>query len=453
MTPSETLAEVVMPRMGASVAEGTVAMWLKAIGDSIVVDEPLLEVSTDKVDTEIPSPVTGVLAEILVPEGEIVPIGARLARVRVTTAAEPASGDGAGQAAPDPPRPPVEAQASAVPPVSSSATAAAATATDRPAAEAGFRRASGSVARLAQQLGVDLSAVTATGPGQRVTREDLLLHVQRSALGRPAPFHAAQPATPASPLTQPGSPATLAAPPEPPGDREHATRMSPMRREIAQRMRHSVDTAVHVTSLIEVDMSSVVAARAREQPPSGGELRPTLLAYVARAVAATLPKTPWLNGQIRGDSIITADYINLGVAVSTEDGKGLLVPVIRNAADLNLTGLAARIADLARRARSRTLSADDLSGATFTITNLGRFGTFGGTPVINAPQVAILGMYAMVKRPVVVPGPDGNDAIGIRPMMNLSMSYDHRLIDGAIAGTFLSGVRAFLENWNDRTPR
>jgi 2-oxoglutarate dehydrogenase E2 component (dihydrolipoamide succinyltransferase) len=423
MTADETLADVVMPRMGVSVAEGTVSIWLKAIGDSVVLDEPLLEVSTDKVDTEVPSPVSGILAEILVPEGEVVLVGAPLARVRLPKAAEPVAqpvGDG-----PAAPARPVH--------VAAAATAATPTpAGDRPAARASTaRRASSSVVRLAQQFGVDLSAVTATGPGQRVTREDLLLHAQRSVL-RPPP---------------------QAAPAEMLGDGEHATRMSAMRREIAQRMRRSVDTAVHVTSLIEVDMSSVVAARMRHQPSSGAQSRPTLLAYVARAVTAALPKTPWLNGQVRGDTIITADHINLGIAVSTDDGKGLMVPVITNAADLNLTGLAAQVADLAERARSRTLSVDDLSGATFTITNLGGFGTFAGTPIINAPQVAVLGMYAMVKRPVVVHGADGSDAIGIRPMMNLSMSYDHRLIDGATAGAFLSGVRAFLENWNDRTHR
>jgi 2-oxoglutarate dehydrogenase E2 component (dihydrolipoamide succinyltransferase) len=442
MTADGTLADVVMPRMGVSVAEGTVGTWLKAVGDSVVVDEPLLEVSTDKVDTEIPSPVGGILAEILVPEGEVVPVGAPLARVRLPEAARPAAGRvGDGPAAP-------------ARPVDVAAAAPAATATpaiDCPAAQAGSaRRASSSVVRLAQQFGVDLSAVTATGPGQRVTREDFLLHVQRSALRPPSTDPDAQPAALTS---RPATPAALPAPAEVLGDGEHATRMSAMRREIAQRMRHSVDTAVHVTSLIEVDMSSVVAARTRQQPSSGAQSRPTLLAYVARAVVAMLPKTPWLNGQIRGDSIITVDHINLGIAVSTDDGKGLMVPVIRNAADLNLTGLAVHVADLAERARSRTLSVDDLSGATFTITNLGGFGTVGGTPIINAPQVAILGMYAMVKRAVVVPDADGNDAIGIRPMMNLSMSYDHRLIDGATAGTFLNGVRAFLETWNDRTHR
>jgi 2-oxoglutarate dehydrogenase E2 component (dihydrolipoamide succinyltransferase) len=178
-----------------------------------------------------------------------------------------------------------------------------------------------------------------------------------------------------------------------------------------------------------------------------------MLAYVARAVVSTLPKTPWLNGQIRGESVVTIDHINLGIAVSTDDGRGLLVPVIKNAAHLNVDGLAARIVDLAEQARARSLAVDDLSGATFTITNLGAFGTSGGTPIINTPQVAILGMYAMVRRPVVVRDAEGNEGIGIRSMMNLSMSYDHRIIDGGTAGTFLHGVRSFLENWTDGSYR
>jgi 2-oxoglutarate dehydrogenase E2 component (dihydrolipoamide succinyltransferase) len=435
VTVEQTLVDVVMPRMGVSVAEGTVATWLRAIGDVLVLDEPLVEISTDKVETEIPSPVSGILAEILVPEGEVVPVGAPLAKVRVAVSPEPSGArDGADALAQSSPNESIPVAAPAPPATARPAVVAHAT------EPASGRRASAGVARLAQQLGVDLSAVAATGPGQRVTREDLLLHVQRSALRRGPGDHDAQPAEPASPL-----PAVI-------GGGEHAAPMSPMRRQIAQHLRHSVDTAVHVTSLIEVDMHAIVAARAR-QPSSNGPDRPTILAYVARAALATLSTTPWLNGQIRGDSIITADYVDLGIAVSTDDGKGLVVPVIRGAADLNLAALAARITDLAGRARSKSLSVDELSGATFTITNLGGFGTFGGTPIINTPQVAILGMYAMVKRPVVVRDSDGNDGIGIRPMMNLSMSYDHRLIDGATAGTFLQGVRSFLENWNDETHR
>jgi 2-oxoglutarate dehydrogenase E2 component (dihydrolipoamide succinyltransferase) len=287
-----------------------------------------------------------------------------------------------------------------------------------------------------------------------VTREDLLLHVQQSALRPASADRDSQLVGQAPSLIPPdaadvgrsGSPLVLA-----PG--EHAAPMSAMRREIAHRMRRSVDTAVHVTSLIEVDMGAVVAARDRRPPSTTGPGRPTILAYVARAVVSMLPKTRWLNAQIRGESIVTIDHVNLGVAVSVDGGKGLLVPVIKNAADLNVDGLAVRIVEVAERARSQSLSVDDLSGATFTITNLGAFGTSGGTPIINTPQVAILGMYAMARRPVVVRDADGNEGIGIRPMMTLSMSYDHRVIDGATAGTFLRDVRSFLENWTDGSHR
>jgi 2-oxoglutarate dehydrogenase E2 component (dihydrolipoamide succinyltransferase) len=427
VTAKETLVDVLLPRMGLSVAEGTVVTWLKSVGDAVVLDEPLLEISTDKVETEIPSPLSGSLAEILVAEGDVVPVGAPLARVRAPGL--PESNTGRGGLTPS--APPVLPEAPE---------------------PGGARLASNSVARLARQLGVDLAAVTGTGPGRRVTREDLLLHVQRSALRLASADQDSRPVEQAAPLVPPStadagrSGSSLAA-------GEHAAPMSTMRREIAHRMRRSVDTAVHVTSLIEVDMSAVVAARHRRQQAGTGPGRPTLLAYVARAVVSTLPKTPWLNGQIRGESIVTIDHVNLGIAVSTDDGTGLLVPVVKNAAELNVDGLAVRIADLAERARSRSLSADDLSGATFTITNLGAFGTSGGTPIINPPQVAILGMYAMVRRPVVVRDADGNEGIGIRPMMNLSMSYDHRVIDGATAGTFLHGVRSFLENWTDGSHR
>lgn len=442
MTAEKTLVDVLMPRMGASVAEGTVTVWLKAIGDVVVLDEPLLEISTDKVETEIPSPVTGVLAEILVPEGGIVPVGARLAKVRVPASAESSS-------APVRDRDTAPARTYPPQPVDGAGPGTPAKVAHMTESGSGLH-ASTRVARLAQQLGVDLSAVTATGPGQRVTREDLLLHVRQLALrsswaGRDAP--------PAGPTSSPASPPAAATsrlrPPEALGSGEHAAPMSAMRRQIAQQMRHSVDTAVHVTSLIEVDMSAVVAARARPQPSPSGPGRPTLLAYVARAAVATLKKHPWLNGQIRGDSIITADHINLGIAVSTDDGKGLLVPVVKDAGDLNLNGLASHIADLADQARSKSLSVDDLSGATFTITNLGGFGTFAGTPIVNTPQVAVLGIYAMVQRPVVVRDADDNEGIGIRPMMNLSLSYDHRLIDGGTAGAFLHGVRSFLQSWTD----
>jgi len=461
VTADDALMDVVMPQMGVSVAEGTVSLWLKSAGQTVAIDEPLLEVATDKVETEIPSPFSGVLAEILVQAGESVAIGAPLARVRPDGQRAVGAGVAAGRPGQRPASPAEAAggrpSASVAPPAdgvvlpggvasvppSSAPLAAGPEAALDPLPGPGWR-ASRSVVRLAGGLGVDLSAVPPTGPGSRVTREDLLRYAQALAQ-RPAPALAPEPATAPSPApvlarSRTGQDPALDAV-------ERAAPMGAMRREIASRLRHSVDTAVHVTSLIEVDMTSVVAARERTGPDAGPGGRPTLLAYVARAVVVTLPRVPWLNAQIRGDSIVTADRVNLGIAVSVADGKGLLVPVIKSADDLSLGGLASRIADLAARARSKTLSVDDLSGATFTITNLGGYGTFAGTPIINVPQMAVLGMYSMVRRPVVVRHEDGTESIGIRPIMNLSMSYDHRLIDGATAGAFLRDVRAFLENW------
>jgi 2-oxoglutarate dehydrogenase E2 component (dihydrolipoamide succinyltransferase) len=222
-----------------------------------------------------------------------------------------------------------------------------------------------------------------------------------------------------------------------------------MRRGVAEHMRRSLDTSAHVTSAIEVDFSKVVAAREtlkREFQANFG-VNPTYLVFVARAAVLTLPDYPYINGELRGDSIVTRNFVNLGIAVETQEGKGLIVPVLRNAETLNLLGIAKGIADLADRARSKKLVPDDVQGGTFTITNPGGYGTFHGTPVINQPQSAILGTYALVKRPWVVTDENGNDAIAIKPMMNITLTYDHRLVDGAYAGRFLRDLRERLEHW------
>ena len=227
--------------------------------------------------------------------------------------------------------------------------------------------------------------------------------------------------------------------------------MTAMRRGIAEHMRRSLDTSAHVTSAIEVDMSQVVAARAKlkkDYEASYG-VNPTYLAFVARATVETLKDWPWVNGEIRGDRIVTRQYVNLGIAVALAGGKGLIVPVIRHAEGLNLLGLARTIADLAERARTKKLLPDDVQGGTFTITNPGGFGTFHGTPIINQPQVGILGTYAVVKRPWVVQDDLGQDVIAIRPIMNLTLTYDHRLVDGAYAGGFLRDLRQRLETWDE----
>jgi 2-oxoglutarate dehydrogenase E2 component (dihydrolipoamide succinyltransferase) len=224
-----------------------------------------------------------------------------------------------------------------------------------------------------------------------------------------------------------------------------------MRRGVMEHMRRSVDTSAHVTSGIEVDMSRVVAVRAelKRNPQATGGVSPTYLAFVARATVETLKDYPWVNAQIRGEKIVTRTFVNLGIAVSLDEGRGLIVPVIRNAQDLNLLGVARAIADLAERARTKKLLPDDVQGGTFTITNPGGYGTFHGTPIINQPQAAILGTYALVKRPWVVQDELGQDVIAIRPVMNLTLTYDHRLVDGAYAGGFLRDLRERLEGWDE----
>ncbi|HXG76524.1 MAG TPA: 2-oxo acid dehydrogenase subunit E2, partial [Gaiellaceae bacterium] len=262
---------------------------------------------------------------------------------------------------------------------------------------------------------------------------------------------AAAPAAPAAPpptAPAPAQPAPAAEAELAPG--EAIEPMSAMRRGVMEHMRRSLDTAAHVTSAIEVDMSRVVALRQKLKPELAAQgVSLTYLAFIARAAVETLRDYPWVNGEIRGQSIVTRSFVNLGIAVALEEGKGLIVPVIRNAQDLNLTGIARAIQDLAERARTKKLLPDDVQGGTFTITNPGSFGTFHGTPIINQPQSAILGTYALVKRPWVAQDELGNDVIAIRPLMNLTLTYDHRLVDGAYAGMFLRDLRERLESWDE----
>ena len=310
-----------------------------------------------------------------------------------------------------------------------------------------------------------------TGAGGRVTKKDILAYVEsgpparrhrrgarrraRSTGGRAACRAAPEPA-PArrSPLPQPPrhphrAPAAAAPAPAPAAAGESVEPMNAMRRGVAEHMRRSLDTSAHVTSAIEVDMSAVVAIRTKLKPEyeKGYGVNPTYLAFVARAAVDTLRDYPWINGEIRGESIVTRNYVNLGIAVELADGKGLIVPVIRNAEGLNLLGVTRAIADLAERSRSKKLLPDDVQGGTFTITNPGGYGTFHGTPIINQPQAAILGTYAVVKRPWVIQDARGADVIAVRPIMNVTLTYDHRLVDGALAGRFLRDLREKLETW------
>ena len=502
-----TQTEVVMPQMGVSVSEGTITKWLKQPGEPIGRDEPLLEISTDKVDTEVPSPAEGVLAEILAQEGETVEVGTVIARIAPAGAevapaapepapAEPAPVDPAPiepQPAPEPAAPaaeaaaPVDAAPAPEPPAPAPTPVPAPVAAEpAPAAGNGRTFVSPVVARIAAEHGVDPATVTGTGTGGRVTKKDILAFIESGpaapaapvsapptsptptpatepapapAEPAPAPAPAAAapatpaPAAPAAPAPAPTAPAAAPAPEVAPAlvPGEQLEPMTAMRRGIAEHMRRSLDTSAHVTSAIEVDMSRVVALRKKLKPEyeAAHGVNVTYLAFVARAAVETLKEYPWVNGEIRGDQIVTRGYVNLGFAVELADGKGLIVPVLKNAETLNLLGLAKGVVDIAQRARDKKLLPDEVQGGTFTITNPGGYGTFHGTPVISQPQAAILGTYAVVKRPWVVQDEMGQDVIAIRPIMTLTLTYDHRLVDGALAGRFLRDLREKLETWDE----
>ncbi|MGZ4292895.1 MAG: dihydrolipoamide acetyltransferase family protein [Solirubrobacteraceae bacterium] len=412
---TETLVDVTMPQMGVSVAEGTVVAWRVGVGDAIEAEQTICEISTDKIDTEVPAPASGVVTEILVDIDQTVEVGTVMARIAVEGGAVP-NGDGAPAlppaAAPAPPEPAAEARERGPAPPHSPG-----------------RRYSPVVARIAAEHDIDLSTIEGTGRGGRVRKQDVLAVVNGNGHGGPAveepPLHIESPYRPDPPAPT-ASPATAVA----------EGGLSRMRRMIGERMKQSLDTAATCTTWIEVDMGRVEAARAT--------LKVTALAFVARATVDALREHPPLNAWLNGDDYARVDDVNLGIAVSLGE-DGLIVPVIHRAHELSVEGLAARIRDVARRARARELSADDVLGGTFTITNPGQYGSIMATPIINQPQVGILDLEAVVKRPVVVTDGDGNDSIAIRPMTILGLSWDHRALDGALAAQFLATVKRRLE--------
>jgi pyruvate/2-oxoglutarate dehydrogenase complex dihydrolipoamide acyltransferase (E2) component len=370
--------DVVMPQMGVSVAEGTVVGWRVSVGDPIAAEETICEISTDKIDTEVPAPASGVVAEILVPVETTVPVGTVLARIE-TGAAAPTNGGA--------PQPTVA------------------------------RRYSPVVQRIAAEHGIDLSQVTGTGRGGRIRKQDVLAFlsaVPDAPLHTESPYRSEPEAGPA------------------------ADGLSRMRRQIGEHMKRSLETAAHCTTWIEVDMSRIEAARAG--------LGLTVLPFVARAAAASLREHPALNASLEGERYTRHEQIHLGIAVSLGD-DGLIVPVIHDAHELSVEGLATRIKELARRARAGELTPDEVRGGTFTITNPGQYGSIMATPIINQPQVAILDLEAVVKRPVVVSDPNGGDSIAIRPITILGLSWDHRALDGALAAQFLASMKRHLEGW------
>ena len=476
---TQTAVDVVMPQMGVSVSEGTITKWLKQPGDTVEADEALLEISTDKVDTEVPSPASGVVQKILSQEGETVAVGETIAVI----GPEGAEVESAEAPAEAPPEPATAAAAEEAEGVSSAEgeTASAATTEAEPAAAAaepapaaaepppapaapsgdgdGKAFVSPVVARIASEHGVDVAQVPGTGRGGRVTKKDILAFVESGAQAQAAPAAPAAPAEPEAPAPTTPQPAAAEAPkpapaPQPAAEPQAGEQTEPvtaMRRGIAEHMRRSLDTSAHVTSAIEVDMSKVVAIRAKlkKEYQSAYGVNPTYLSFVARAAVETLRDYPWINGELRGDQIVTRSFVNLGFAVELTDGKGLIVPIVKNAETLNLLGMAKAVTDIAQRARDKQLLPDDVQGGTFTITNPGGYGTFHGTPVISQPQSGILGTYAVVKRPWVVQDEMGQDVIAIRPIMNLTLTYDHRLVDGAYAGRFLRDLKQRLESWDE----
>ena len=434
--------DVVMPQMGESIAEGTIVRWIKQVGDSVERDEPLFEISTDKVDAEIPSPVAGIVTAIKVDVGETVPVDSVVATIG--TAAEAARG--ATAAAPSAERPAavetasVDRGAAGAPDALPGSAASSPSASGAPAETgASDRRHKSSplVRRIASEHRIDLAEVPGTGSGGRVTKRDIMAFIEGGGADRTAGAAAPAAASPAAPLAGATAPSAAA-----PG-RVEVVPMSVMRRTIAEHMVASRRTSAHVHSVFDVDFTRVAALRrARKADYERAGARLTYLAFIAQAVIEAIRATPVLNASIDGEHVLYKKDINLGIAVTLEDG--LIVPVIKNADERNLLGLSRAIADVADRARTKRLKPDEVQGGTFTITNPGTFGASFGMPIINQPQVAILGVGALEKRPVVV-----NDAIAIRLRAYLVLGYDHRLIDGAVADQFMARVKHHLENFDE----
>ncbi len=424
------MTDVVMPQMGESIVEGTLTRWLKKAGDAVVRDEPLFEISTDKVDTEIPAPISGILAEILVTEGNTVAVNSIVARIAAEGAA------------------PAAAPAAAAPAPVAAAPVAAAPVAAAPAVTASVEYAgplSPLVRKIARENNVDLTKITGTGAGGRITKDDVEGYLKGAApvAAAPvaaAPIAAAKPAAPvsASPVSAPAvsSPAPTA--------KTRVEPMSNMRIKIAEHMVMSKRVSAHVTTVHRVDMTKVAKARAKNKDEFAARhgMSLTFLPFVARAAAEALRHFPLVNASIDGNNVIFHNEVNIGIAVALDGG--LIVPVIRNADEKNVVGLQRSIVDLAARARARQLKPDEIQGGTFSITNFGSFGSVFATPVINQPQVAILGVGTVEKVAAVV-----DDGIAIRSQCYLALTFDHRLIDGALGDQFTGKVKSILENWSE----
>lgn len=427
--------DVIMPQMGESIFEGTITKWLKKPGDKVQRDEPLFEISTDKVDAEIPAPVSGVLQEIKVTEGTTVQVntvvgtisdGDSAAAAKASAPAAPASTEKKEAAKPAPPPPPM------------------------PAPEARHEvethdedvRSSPLVRKIARENNVDLSQVTGTGLGGRITKQDIMAFIEK---GPATP--ATSPAPSAPPVQAPASrPAPVPAPAAIPGD---VVPMSQMRKIIAQRMIESRRTSAHVHAMFEVDLTRIV--NLRNKLKNGFEQRNgarlTFMPFFVRAAIIALQQYPIVNASMEGESVRYHRHVNAGIAVALD--WGLIVPVLKNADELNFLGLQRGITDLGERARTKKLMPADVEGSTFTITNPGQFGALFGLPIINQPNSAIMGVGGITKQPMVITDKDGNDSIAIRSVVHLTLGYDHRLIDGAVADQFMALVKKTLENWSE----
>ena len=451
------VSPIKMPQLGESVTEGTVDRWLKKEGDFVKKDEPLVEVVTDKVNAEIPSPFEGVLIKISVAEGTTIAIGTEIAQIEVDGAgtAEPAA------AAAEPAAAAAEPAAPAAQPAVTAGTPAPVPA---PADGAAPGRFSPAVRRLAEQNGIDPGSVPGSGEGGRVTRDDVLAHLERQKSGpapAPAPVAAAAasasappapaPATPAVPTPAAPTPAAPSAPAPAPrpaapvaaGDREELVRINAIRRSIAEHMVRSVQTSPHVWTMVEVDMTALVRYREAEKEAFRARhgVNLTYLPFVAQVLCEALHEFPYLNSSWTDDGILLKKYVNLGLAVAVPP-DGLIVPVVKDADRLGFTDLVRAIVDLTERARSKHLKPEDVQGGTFTLNNTGATGSMASQPIINQPQAAILTTESIMRRPVVI-----GDGVAIRHMMNLCMSFDHRILDGQMAGQFVNRIKKQLEEW------
>jgi pyruvate dehydrogenase E2 component (dihydrolipoamide acetyltransferase) len=426
--------DVIMPQMGESIFEGTITKWLKKPGDKVQRDEPLFEISTDKVDAEIPAPVSGVLQEIKVSEGTTVQVNTVVGTISDGDSAAAAKASSAPASTPAP------SEKKEAPPAKSAVATPAPPPRQETESHDEDVRSSPLVRKLARENNVDLSQVTGTGLGGRITKQDIMAFIEKGpAVSEPTPVPSA-PAVPAVPSRPAPAPATI------PGD---IVPMSQMRKIIAQRMIESRRTSAHVHCMFEVDLTRIV--NLRNKLKNGFEQRNgarlTFMPFFVRAAIIALQQFPIVNASLEGDSIRYHRHVNTGIAVALD--WGLIVPVLKNADELNFLGLQRGITDLGERARGKKLKPEEVEGSTFTVTNPGQFGAVFGLPIINQPNSAIMGVGGISKQPVVITDKDGSDSIAIRSVVNLTLGYDHRLIDGAIADQFMALVKRTLENWSE----